>query len=83
MRNAHLRDGVALTKFLFWLSKNYKGKTETEVAEKLLAFRKKELNFYSESFAAIAGFGANAAVVHYHAAKKKAPQSSKKTPSCF
>lgn len=72
MRNAHLRDGVALTKFLFWLSKNYKGKTETEVAEKLLAFRKKELNFYSESFAAIAGFGANAAVVHYHADEKSA-----------
>lgn len=69
IRNAHLRDGVALTKFMFWLSKNYKGKTETDIAEKLLSFRKKELNFFSESFATIAGFSKNAAVVHYHAPK--------------
>lgn len=72
IRNAHLRDGVALTKFMFWLSKNYAGKTETEIAEKLLSFRKKELNFFSESFATIAGFGANAAIIHYHAEKNSA-----------
>ena len=70
IRSAHLRDGVAMTKFMYWLSKNYKGKTETEIAEKLLSFRKKELNFYSESFATIAGFGKNAAIVHYHAPTK-------------
>lgn len=72
IKNAHMRDGVALSKFLFWLSKNYKGKTETDVAEKLLSFRKKEINFFSESFATIAGFGANAAIVHYHAQEKTA-----------
>ena len=72
IKNAHIRDGVALSKFLFWLSKNYKGKTETEVAEKLLSFRKKENNFFSESFATIAGFGPNAATVHYHASEKNA-----------
>ena len=70
MHNAHLRDGVALTKFLFWLSKNYKGKTETEISDKLLSFRKKELNFFSESFATIAATGKNAAIVHYHAPEK-------------
>lgn len=67
IRNAHLRDGVALTKFIYWLSKNYKEKTETEIGQKLLNFRKKELNFYSESFATIAGYAKNAAIVHYHA----------------
>lgn len=72
MRAAHLRDGVALTKFMYWLSKNYKDKTETNITEKLLTFRKKELNFYSESFATIAGFGANGAIVHYHACKENA-----------
>ena len=77
MRNAHLRDGVALTKFMFWLSKNYKDKTETEVAEKLLSFRKKEINFFSESFATIAGFGKNAAVVHYHAPEKNSAKLKK------
>lgn len=71
-RNAHLRDGVALSKFIFWLSKNYKGKTETEIAERLYQFRKKELNFYSESFATIAGFGRNGAIVHYHAIESSA-----------
>ncbi len=65
-RNAHLRDGVALTKFMYWLSKNYKNTTETDIADKLHSFRQKELNFYSESFATIAGFGTNAAIVHYH-----------------
>lgn len=69
IKNAHLKDGTALTKFLYWLSKNYKDKTEIDIAEKLLSFRKKELNFHSESFATIAGFGANGAIVHYHANK--------------
>ncbi len=70
-RAAHLRDGIALTKFMYWLSKNYKGKTETDVAAKLLDFRKKEANFYTESFATIAGFGTNAAIVHYHACPER------------
>ena len=71
MRNAHLRDGVALSKFIYWLSKNYKDKTENEVADKLLSFRKKEPEFFSESFETISGFGKNAAIVHYHAPEKK------------
>lgn len=77
IRNAHLRDGVALTKFLYWLSKNYKGKNETDIAEKLLSFRQKELNFFSESFATIAGFGTNAAIVHYHACPQTAAELKK------
>ena len=68
--NAHIKDGVALSKFMFWLSKNYKHKTEIDVAEKLLNFRQKELNFHSESFATIAGFGTNSAIVHYCANEK-------------
>ncbi len=76
-RNAHLRDGVALTKFMYWLSKNYKGKSETDIADKLLNFRQKELNFFSESFATIAGFGSNAAIVHYHACKETAAELKK------
>ncbi|MBO5285173.1 MAG: aminopeptidase P family protein [Alphaproteobacteria bacterium] len=77
--NAHIRDGAALSKFLCWLSKNYVGKTETDVAAKLLNFRKKELNFYSESFATIAASGANGAIVHYHASKEKAATLKKNT----
>ena len=77
IRNAHLRDGVAVSKFIYWLSKNYKGKSETEVADKLLSFRKEEMNFYSESFATIAGFGSNAAIVHYHAPKEDSAKLKK------
>lgn len=72
IRQAHIRDGVALCKFMYWLSKNYKGKTETDIAQKLLSFRKKEINFFSESFATIAAFAKNAAVVHYHATPQSA-----------
>ncbi len=71
MRNAHLRDGVAITKFLFWLSKNHKGINETDITAKLLDFRKKELNFYSESFSPIVSSGSNAAIVHYNPANQK------------
>ncbi len=65
MEQAHIRDGVALTKFLYWLSKNYSKKTELDIAEKLLTLRKQEKNFYSESFNTISAFGPNGAIVHY------------------
>ena len=69
--NAHVRDGVALSKFLFWLdSKSEKdGLDEIDIEKKLLNLRKKELNFVSPSFNTIAGTGSNAAVIHYKANK--------------
>ena len=69
--NAHIRDGVVLSKFLFWLdSKSEKdGLDEIDIEKKLLNLRKKELNFVSPSFNTIAGTGSNAAVIHYKANK--------------
>ena len=69
--NAHVRDGVVLSKFLFWLdSKSEKdGLDEIDIEKKLLNLRKKELNFVSPSFNTIAGTGSNAAVIHYKANK--------------
>lgn len=66
IRRAHLRDGVAVTKFLCWLDANRQGKTELDIVEKLHAFRAKGDNYFSESFATIAASGPNGAVVHYH-----------------
>lgn len=63
--NAHLRDGVALTKFLCWLDHNWQSKTELDVCEKLYEFRSKQKHFFSLSFDTIAAFGTNAAIVHY------------------
>ncbi len=67
---AHIADGVALTKFLFWIKKiNKKKITEVEAAKKLENFRKLNKNFLYPSFDTIAGSGKNGAIVHYRAKK--------------
>ena len=71
MINTHILDGVALTKFIFWIKKiNKKKITEIEAAKKLEKFRKMEKNFLYPSFDTIAGSGKNGAIVHYRANKK-------------
>lgn len=69
--NAHIRDGIAMCRFLFWLEKHGIDKSETVVAEKLNQFRI-EIGgkFYKEeSFPAISATGSNGAIVHYQATK--------------
>jgi len=70
MINAHIADGVALTKFLYWM-KNKKNfdLTEIDAEKKLENFRKKNINFLYPSFNTIAGSGPNGAIVHYRANK--------------
>ena len=63
---SHEIDGLAVTRFLFWL-KNCGEIDEIKAAEKLLEFRRDNKNFLYESFAAISGFADNGAVIHYHA----------------
>ena len=69
---AHIYDGAALTKFIFWLKDSFKKKKITEISaqEKLLKFRKKNKTFYSPSFPTISGTGPNGAIIHYKADKK-------------
>ena len=69
--NAHIKDGVALTKFIFWI-KNLKSKkiTEMDAEKKLEKFRKLDKNYLKPSFNTIAGTGPNAALPHYRATKK-------------
>ena len=69
MRNVHVKDGVAMTKFMYWLKNNI-GKepmTEMSVAERVKDFRKAQEGFVEESFTTICGYGPNGAVIHYHA----------------
>ena len=54
---AHLRDGVAMVRFLHWLSGNWPGKTELDVVKKLHDFRAQGENYWSESFGTIAAAG--------------------------
>jgi len=68
MIKAHIEDGVALTKFLFWIKNiNKKRITEVDAQNKLELFRKKNKNYLYPSFDTIAGSGKNAAIVHYRA----------------
>ena len=69
--NAHIRDGIAMCRFLFWLEKNGIDKSETVVAEKLNQFRiETGGKFYKEeSFPAISATDSNGAIVHYQATK--------------
>ena len=71
-RNAHIRDGVAVAKFMYWLKNNI-GKieiTEISAAEKLTELRKEQGNFIEPSFASIAGYKENGAIVHYSATEE-------------
>ena len=72
MIDSHIRDGIALTKFLFWIKKiNKKQITEFDAQNKLESFRKKSHYYLYPSFPTIAGSGKNGALVHYRATKKK------------
>ncbi len=71
MINAHISDGLALTKFLYWIKKiNKKKITEFDAQKKLEEFRKKNKDYLYPSFNTIAGAGSNGAIIHYRATKK-------------
>jgi Xaa-Pro aminopeptidase len=70
---SHIVDGIALTKFLFWLENSLKNDSEIDeiiAAEKLEEIRARNQNFLYPSFASISGFASNGAVIHYRANSK-------------
>lgn len=69
MKQAHIRDGVALVKFLKWFEEESTSGTLTElsVEDKLESCRAEDPKYKEPSFATIAGYGANGAIVHYRA----------------
>jgi len=70
MIRSHVIDGVALTKFIYWIKKvNKKKITEVDAQIKLEKFRKKNNRYLYPSFETIAGAGENGAIVHYRAKK--------------
>ena len=70
-RAAHLRDGVALSKFLAWLSVEAPKGTVTELSatDKLEECRRGGNLYQGPSFATIAGAGPNGAIVHYRSSE--------------
>ena len=79
MITAHKKDGLALTKFIYWI-KNINKKTITEVQaqNKLEKFRKLSKDYLFPSFNTIAGSGSNGAIVHYRATANNTKKISKK-----
>ena len=71
MINTHILDGVALTRFIYWIKNiNKKKITEVDAQNKLEKFRKMNKNFLYPSFDTIAGSGKKGAIVHYRANKQ-------------
>lgn len=69
-RQAHLKDGVAVTKFWHWLENEMAQNhpvTEISAAARLGEFRAEQPDYIEDSFTTIAAYGPNAAMAHYHA----------------
>lgn len=83
IRKAHVKDGVAETRFMYWLKQRVQAAkaagsslitdeegvplTEIRVSDRLEAFRAEQENFMGLSFDTIAGFGPHGAIIHYSA----------------
>jgi Xaa-Pro aminopeptidase len=78
-RSAMLKDGIALVKFLYWLSKHFPAPvgegtlvgseplTEISIDQKLTSLRAEQPLYRDISFDTIAGYGEHGAIVHYEA----------------
>jgi len=79
MIEAHKKDGLALTRFIYWIKNiNKKILTEVDVQNKLEKFRKMNKDYLFPSFNTIAGTGSNGAIVHYRATKKNTKKVNQK-----
>jgi len=70
MRHAHVRDGVAMVRFLHWLDKEVArpgapAYNEVTAADQLESFRREQKDFVGLSFPTISGSGPNGAIIHY------------------
>ncbi|KXJ06335.1 Xaa-Pro aminopeptidase 1, partial [Exaiptasia diaphana] len=72
MRQAHIRDAVALTEFFCWLEQEVPKDELTEItaSDKLEELRRDQDDFVSLSFPTISGVGSNGAIIHYRSSKE-------------
>jgi len=69
--DTHIKDGLALTRFIYWIKNiNKKKITEIEAKNKLEKFRRLNKDYLFPSFDTIAGTGSNGAIIHYRVNKK-------------
>jgi Xaa-Pro aminopeptidase len=68
MREAHVLEGVSLTRFLAWLERRVASEPaidEAEAADEVERFRSMHATYLGPSFETISAYGSNGAVVHY------------------
>lgn len=67
IRAAHIKDGVAVTKFMYWVKTRYDKETITELssAEKLTQFRSEQEGYIRDSFEPLCAYADHAAMMHY------------------
>lgn len=76
MRQAHIRDGVAMVRFLHWLEKSMQAErriSEWDAAVKLGEFRAAVAGYQGDSFETISAYGPGAALPHYVTPRQDAP----------
>lgn len=77
MKEAHVRDGVAMEEFLYWLEKSIERGdviSEWDAAVKQREFRSRVEDYQGESFETISAYGPGAALPHYHTPNHNAPR---------
>lgn len=67
IRKAHIKDGVAVTKFIYRIKNHPEKYTELSAAELIISLRKQQENYIEESFEPITAYGSHGAIVHYSA----------------
>nr|MCR4956590.1 aminopeptidase P family N-terminal domain-containing protein [Lachnospiraceae bacterium] len=72
IKEAHIQDGIAITKFMYWVKNNYDKEVITELssADKLMSLRAEREGYISESFEPLCAFGPHAAMMHYSPCKE-------------
>lgn len=72
-RNCHIKDGVAITKFMYWL-KNQRFKeeeiNELDTVKRVQKYRKKQVGYIGNNFSTISAYGKNSAMMHYLPSEK-------------
>lgn len=78
---AHLKDGIALTKFIYYIKHNINKKSFTEISasDYLENLRKEQPNYIGLSFDTISGYAHHGAIIHYSATKESNIELSPKS----
>ncbi len=76
VKDAMVKDGVALVRAFMWLENELKTRTvsELEFSDKLAECRATQDGYYGESFGAIIGYRGNGAIIHYRPEKETCAQ---------